>query len=86
MKKIFTDEFKKMAVDLSYNSDKTVSELSKELGISESGLYLWRSNMKPSKSSKKTEEKDIKELKKKLAKLEVENEILKKALAICNRN
>ncbi|MCB1179237.1 MAG: transposase [Leptospiraceae bacterium] len=84
MKKIYTNEFKEMAVDLSYNSDKPITLLSKELGVSEAAIYRWRNTMNPKSEVK--DHQELRELKKKLAKLEVENEILKKALAICNRN
>lgn len=83
MKRIYTEEFRKMAVELSYNSDKPLTHLCKELGVSCSLLYKWRKDM--GTESKMSDSQDLKELKKKLANLEVENQILKKALAICNR-
>jgi transposase-like protein len=85
MTKPYSKEFKEMAVDLSYNSDKPLSLLAKELGITESAIYNWRKKMSPDSTTKSTESKEVKELKKKLANLEVQNEILKKALAICNK-
>jgi transposase len=42
MKRIYTEEFRKMAVELSYNSDKPLTHICKELGLSGSLLYKWR--------------------------------------------
>ena len=83
MKKFYTEEFKKMTVELSYTSDKPVAEMCKDLGISNSILYRWRKDM--SVDAKPPDSQEVKELKKKLSNLELENQILKKALAICNR-
>ena len=83
MNRIYTEEFRKMAVELSYNSDKPLTQICKELGLSGSLLYKWRKDM--GNESKIPDSKEMKDLKKKLANLEVENQILKKALAICNR-
>lgn len=40
--KTYTSEFKNEAVKLSYNSDKSISEVADSLGISRSSLYRWR--------------------------------------------
>lgn len=85
MKSKYTKEFREMAVELSYNTDKPINVLCKELNIGNSLLYKWRNEMNPDKKEIIEESKEIKELKIKLAKAEVENQILKKALAICNR-
>ncbi|MFN8577137.1 MAG: transposase [Candidatus Sericytochromatia bacterium] len=85
MRAKYTKEFRDMAVELSYNTDKPISNLCKELNIGESALYKWRSKMNPEKKEISQDSKEMKELKKRLEKLEVENQILKKALAICNK-
>ena len=85
MKSKYTKEFREMAVELSYNTDKPINILCKELNIGNSLLYKWRNEMNPDKKEIIEESKEIKELRIKLAKAEVENQILKKALAICNR-
>lgn len=83
MKRNYTKEFKEMAVELSYTSEKPITQLCKELGIGENLIYRWRKDMG---SKIKTPEMDeIKKLKKELAEKEVEIQILKKAMAICNR-
>ena len=85
MTKPYTKEFKEMAIELSYNSDKPMNLIAKELGIPESVMYNWRKKMSPDSTQKSPETTEIKELKKKISNLEVQNEILKKALAICNK-
>ena len=85
MRSRYTEDFKSTAVELSYNTDKPLSQLCKELNVSESLLYRWRNQMNPNKKELSQDSIEIKELKKRLEKLEVENQILKKALAICNR-
>ena len=81
MKKLYTKEFKEMALELSYNSDKPITLL----GVPESVMYRWRKNMSAASIPKSPESTEIKELKKKISNLQVQNEILKKALAICNK-
>lgn len=85
MRKNYTKEFKEMAVDLSYNSEKPITQLTKELGIGDNVIYRWRNKMNPDNKSNSEENREIKELKKKITELEVQNQILKKALAICNK-
>ncbi len=85
MKNKYTKEFKEMAVELSYNTDKALTQLCKELNVGSSALYRWRNEMSSEKKVENIDSKEIKELKRKLEKLEVENQILKKALAICNK-
>lgn len=82
MKSRYTEDFKATAVELSYNTDKPLSHLCKELNVSESLLYRWRSQMNPNKKELIQDSIEIKELKKRLEKSEVENQILKKALSI----
>lgn len=42
----YSEEFKREAVDLSYNCDKTVDEVAHDLGISRSILNRWRREAK----------------------------------------
>ncbi|MBC7474019.1 MAG: transposase, partial [Candidatus Sericytochromatia bacterium] len=66
MKKFYTEEFKKMTVELSYTSDKpVVAEVCKDLGISNSILYRWRKDMIV--DAKSPDSQEVKELKKKLS-------------------
>lgn len=79
----YDEEFKKRAVQLSYKPDRTVQSVVDSLGISQSMLYRWR--QKYSEQGEKTEKtvqtEEVRLLRKRIAELEEENEILKKASA-----
>jgi transposase len=82
-RKEYDEEFKKRAVQLSYNAERTVQSVVDDLGISPSMLYRWRK--KYSQTGEKTEEavqlEEVRRMRKRIAELEEENEILKKASA-----
>ena len=82
----YTDEFRQQIVDL-YNAGSTVSYLSREYGVTNVTIYKWIKDLSPVKVSENEEltAKDYEKLKKKIAELEMENEILKKATAIFAR-
>jgi transposase len=82
----YSEEFKQQIVDL-YNSGSSVSYLSSEYGISNVTIYSWIKQLSPVKVSEKEEisSKDYEKMKKRIAELEMENEILKKATAIFAR-
>ena len=90
----YDSAFKENAVKLSYER-KNVSELARELGIASHLIYRWRKELeKYGKGSfpgngiiKMTpEEKELADLKERMRKLELENEILKKAVHIFSRD
>ena len=83
----YPEEFKKQIVDL-YNAGTPVSKLSSEYGLIEQTIYKWVKNYSPSQECEDGQTvsiKDYKDLQKKMAQLEMENEILKKATAIFAR-
>ena len=83
----YTEEFKQQIVDLYNSKTKTVLSLSSEYGVSAVTIYQWIKQLSPVKISD-TEEmssKDYDKMKKRIAELEMENEILKKATAIFAR-
>jgi transposase len=89
MTKTFTREFKIEAVRLSYQTDKPLGELVADLGISRSSLSRWRREYGedpdqafPGKGQQKERDAEITQLKKELREAQLENEILKKAVAI----
>jgi transposase len=91
MARIFDESFKKMAVDLSYLKG-SVSEAAKELDLSASRLSKWRMDPRynggtvlPFNPKLSPEEQEIRTLKKKLKDAELENMILKKAVAIFSK-
>jgi len=87
----YTEEFKKDAVELSFDSDKTIKEIAEDLGISYGNLTRWRREYKqkgdhafPGNGKQKLtpEQQKIKELESKLKEANLERDILKKAVAI----
>lgn len=82
-RKKYDREFKKRAVKLSHSSERTVSEVAKSLGIDKSMLYQWRKKYTPDgeKSAAFVAQEDELKLRARIAELEEENEILKKATA-----
>lgn len=78
-----TDEFKQQIVDL-YRSGQPVSSLSREYGVSDVTIYKWIKQLSPVEISQGEEvlAKDYKAMQKRIAELEMECEILKKATAI----
>lgn len=79
----FDEEFKKRAVQLSYGSERTVKGTAESLGISPTLLHRWRKQYTPSgdKNQMTTQQEELTKLKRKIAELEEENDILKKASA-----
>jgi len=86
VQKQYTDEFKKTLVEL-YNSGKSLADLSREYDISKSTVAVWIKKSKPIVvyKDKTITTEEFQEMLKKIARLEEENEILKKATAIFAR-
>ena len=82
-KKHYTDEFKTTLVEL-YNSGKSLADISREYSIAKSTVSLWIKKSKPivMDNGKVITTAEYQGLLKKMARLEEENEILKKATAI----
>jgi len=87
-------EFKKNAVLLCDESDRTVSGVAESLGIPQNMLYRWRRELNirgeiafsgRGNEALSSEQREIKELRKRLQDSEIEREILKKALGIFSR-
>ncbi|QXM05129.1 IS3 family transposase [Crassaminicella indica] len=77
--KKFNQDFKKTIVDL-YYSGRSVKELSSEYGVSDVTIYKWIKRFSPISTSdgKTTTLNDVAELKKQIARLQEENNYLKK--------
>jgi transposase len=86
IKKHYTNEFKNTLVDL-YNSGKSLADLSREYGIAKSTVTVWINKSKPIIVGKDETitAVEYQHMLKKMARLEEENEILKKATAIFAR-
>lgn len=81
--KKYNEDFKKMIVDL-YNSGSTAKELNSEYGVSEVTIYAWIKKYSPiqTEDGSTVTADDLAKLKKQMLRLQEENEILKKAMAI----
>ena len=89
MAQAYTREFKVEAVRHSYQTEKPLDELATDLGISRSSLNRWRREYGedpeqafPGKGQQKEGDAEIARLKKELREAQLENEVLKKAVAI----
>jgi transposase len=89
----FDKEFKLMTVELSKNRDN-INELATELGIRPELIYRWRTELLDKKEGSfpgngkpkyTPEEAEIARLKKQLREVEIERDILKKAINIFSR-
>jgi transposase len=85
----YSKEFKLEALKLLESSEKTASELERELGITTGMLLKWKQRYQVNKAEDKIEPSDpqaaqaeIRRLKRELAIAEQERDILKKAIAI----
>lgn len=88
----FTKEFKQDAVELYLNSERTMKEVADGLGVSVYHLSNWKRDYLldkdkafPGKGNRKDKDDELYKLKKEMADLRMENEILKKAMAIFSK-
>lgn len=88
LRQVYTKEFKIKAVELLESSNKPLRQIARELGVAENNLYNWRKQYlfkqeKAFPNQPQLNEKDLelKRLKARVAELEEEREILKKAAA-----
>ncbi len=84
--KKYDEDFKKTLVAL-YESGKRISDLEREYGINESTIRAWvkKYGTITTSTGETTNNDEILKLKKELQKVQTENEILKKAVAIFSR-
>ena len=78
----FDDEFKKEALRLVKTGSKTVSAIAKDLGINPSTLHTWKSKSVAMPDGDIMTNSEITRLKRELADVKEERDILKKAVAI----
>lgn len=82
----YTTEFKERAVSLVLKTDKSTAQVARDLGVTGSTLYSWVNSMKVSSVQENgtTNEQlfdELKRLKKELADVKEQRDILKKATA-----
>lgn len=93
-RKKYSKEFKQKAVELS-NVRGNTQQVARELGISAELLYRWRKEMRHNpdlafsgngKAQLTAEQKELARVKKELADVKMERDILKKAVSIFSAN
>ena len=88
----YSKAFKLETLELSRKSDKSDSQLERELGLSGGSLCNWRKQLErdgeqafPGKGRLKADDEYVRNLERELAVVQQERDILKKALAIFTR-
>ena len=84
----YDEEFKKMIVNLcETNKDKTMSDIAREYDLTRTSITQWRKKYGTITTStgEITSNDEILKLKKELQQVQLENEILKKAVAIFSK-
>ena len=91
--KTYTKEFKVEAVRLAAESDKSVTQVARELGLRVNQIYKWRKELEEKQDSAfsrkraaKDKDAEIRRLKKALAASQEENEFLKKTAVFFAKN
>jgi transposase len=87
--KTYTKEFKLEAVQLVKSSGKPMSQIARELGISDSALYHWSKQLAeqtfPGSGHQTAQEEELRRLKRELEVTRQERDILKKVVSIFSR-
>ncbi len=81
----YTSEFKESAVKLALESDQPIAQTARDLGVNQNTIHTWMTKYsKPKTASERTAEPiydENKRLKKELARVTQERDLLKKATA-----
>jgi transposase len=87
IQKVYTKEFKQEAVRLVQTSGKSIAQIARELGISDSAMHNWRKELSehgeeafPGKGHQTAIEEENRHLKKELERVQQERDILKKLI------
>jgi transposase len=90
--KTYTKEFKLEAVQLIKSSGKPMSQIARELGISDSALYHWSKQLVeqgeqafPGSGHQTAQEEEVRRLRRELEITRQERDILKKVVSIFSR-
>ena len=92
VQKTYTQEFKREAVRLAQTSGKSIAQVARELGISDSSIHQWRKELNehgfeafPGSGHQTIQEEELRRLKRENELLKQERDILKKAVGIFSR-
>ncbi len=93
VQKTYTPEFKREAVRLAQSSGKPITQVARELGISDTSIHQWRKELAehgseafPGSGHQTAQEEEIRRLKRELERVQMERDILKKTLGIFTRD
>jgi transposase len=93
-KRIYTEEFKREALELLQSSDQSTAQVERDLGITPGLLTKWRGRYEVKQANGETTltpsdlaaaQAEIKQLRRQLAVAEQERDILKKAVSIFSK-
>ena len=92
VQKTYTAEFKREAVRLAQTSGKSIAQVARELGISDTSIHQWRKDLVthgdeafPGSGHQTPQEEEIRQLKRELELVRQERDVLKKAIGIFSR-
>jgi transposase len=92
VQKVYTKEFKEEAVRLAQTSSKPITQVARELGISDTSIHQWRKELAqhskeafPGSGHQTPLEEENRRLKREIERLQQERDILKKVVSIFSR-
>lgn len=92
IQKVYTKEFKEEAVRLAQTSGKSIAQVARELGISDTSIHGWRKELAehgkdafPGSGHQTPLEEENRRLKREVERLQQERDILKKVVSIFSR-
>jgi transposase len=92
VQKTYTPEFKREAVRLAQTSGKSIAQVARELGISDTSIHQWCKELTehgpeafPGSGHQTAQEEEVRRLKRELEVVKQERDILKKAISIFSR-
>lgn len=92
VQKVYTREFKEQAVQLAQTSGKPITQIARELGISDTSIHQWRKELTehgkeafPGSGHQTALEEENRRLKRELERVQQERDILKKVVSIFSR-
>jgi len=92
VQKVYTREFKEEAVRLAQTSGKPITQIARELGISDTSIHQWRKEVAqqgaaafPGSGHQTALEEENRRLKRELERVQQERDILKKVVSIFSR-
>jgi transposase len=93
MQKTYSKEFKAEAVRLTETSGKSITQIARELGISDSAIHNWRKELAkhgeeafPGKGHQTALKEENRHLKRELERVQQERDILKKVVSIFSQD